>query len=255
MSTFVSAVFSERGAILALLAFAVWFRLRPHSSAARRWLIVIAIAYVVASMYAVPTIVARVVLERGFRPVTAADVRQARTAIVILGGGAETVHGWDDASLAAPTADAMERVLEAARVYQLIHPEWVISSGGRLTRRQRPDGVIMRDELLRLGVPEVRILLEAESQNTRDEAVLVEAMLRSIHAEQVVLVTSSVHMRRALAAFRAVNIDAVPAIARNPTASAPLVDWIVPYGLGRSRAVAHELLGIVYYTARGWCRF
>src|SRR6185436_7253811 len=192
-------------------------------------------------MYAVPTFIARVLLERGFRPVTAADVRPVRTAIVILGGGAQTVRGWDDAALAALSTDAMERVLEAARVYHLIHPDWVISSGGSLSPRQRADGTIMRDELVRLGVPDTRILLEVRSRNTHDEAVEVEPMLRSIQAEQVVLVTSSVHMRRALATFRAVNIDAVPAIARNPNASAPLIDRIVPkgYGLTRSRALTH----------------
>ena len=64
-------------------------------------------------------------------------------------------------------------------------------------------------------------------------------------------------MRRALASFRAVGVDAVPAVARNPF---PAPDrpgrWLpTSEGFGEGAFVAHEVLGLSYYWLRGWARF
>src|SRR5262245_24958732 len=240
MNAIILGVFSARGAIFALVLFAIWFWRRPTSPAPRRWLAIAAVLYVAASIYAVPTFVARLMLERGFRPFAVSDVRKAKTAVVVLAGGVRTVRGWDQSPIAVAGFDTLARVLEAARVYHLIEPDWIISTGGTFDVRQLPEGVVVRDLLVRQGVPDGRILIETRSRTTRDEAVLVEAMVRAIHAEQVVLVTSWVHMRRALAAFRAVGIDAIHAIAPEPSADSPVVARLVhkPNRLDRSRAVA-----------------
>ena len=93
-----------------------------------------------------------------------------------------------------------------------------------------------------------------ETVATHDEAVLVAPILRSLRPSQVVLVTSAVHMRRALATFRAQGIDAIPAIARDPHLSLPLWQKLLPtyHGLEATSDLAHELLGIPYYAVRGW---
>src|SRR5215471_21520973 len=251
MNAIIEGPLSSRGAILALVVFAIWFWRRPASPAPRRWLAIVAVLYIAASIYAVPNVVARLTLERGFRPFAAGDVRKARTAVVVLAGGVRTVRGWDHSPIPGAGFDTLERVLEAARVYHLIEPEWVISTGGTIDPHQLPEAPVIRDLLVRQGVPAERILIETRSQTTRDEAVLVEKIVRENHTEQVVLVTSWVHMRRALAAFRAVGVDPIPAIAPEPSADSPVVERLVPkpIGLERSRAVAHELAGILYYTA------
>ena len=110
------------------------------------------------------------------------------------------------------------------------------------------------DQLVRIGIPSERIVVESDSQTTHEEAVLVAPMLKSLGAERVVLVTSDIHMLRSLGAFRAYGVDAVPAIAPATSAGEPLRARIVPSesGLGRARAVAHEVFGMIYYVARGW---
>jgi uncharacterized SAM-binding protein YcdF (DUF218 family) len=114
----------------------------------------------------------------------------------------------------------------------------------------------MRTALVQLGVPATRILTESTSLNTRDQAILVRPMLDRLEAQQVVLVTSQVHMRRSLGAFRAAGITAIPAVAedRGPDLSWPL--WILPSGSGlqTSAMAAHEGAGLVYYALRGWYR-
>jgi len=69
-----------------------------------------------------------------------------------------------------------------------------------------------------------------------------------------VLVTSGTHMRRSLGTFRAQGIRAIPAIARDPLTAIAWSDWLLPSDLGlwKSSSVIHEIMGLVYYTARGW---
>ena len=141
------------------------------------------------------------------------------------------------------------RTLEAYRVYRLADDARIVSSG-------RSVAAVMRDTLVGLGVPDSRIVLEDDSRTTHDEAVLIARMLRQLQPRQVVLVTSAVHMRRALATFRAQGIDPVPAIARDPHLSLPLWQKLLPtyHGLEATSDLAHELLGIPYYAVRGWLR-
>jgi uncharacterized SAM-binding protein YcdF (DUF218 family) len=81
-------------------------------------------------------------------------------------------------------------------------------------------------------------------------------MLRSRGIQLVVIVTSDTHMRRSIGTFRAVGIDASPAIAPDPHRQAPWWDWATPStpGLDHTARVVHELIGLPYYWARGWWR-
>jgi uncharacterized SAM-binding protein YcdF (DUF218 family) len=250
----VDNIFTSIGAISAFVLTAGWIAARPQSRAARRTAVGLALVYVVASVYAVPQAVGWALFTRGLRPFAASDVAPGRTAVVLLGGGTDTAHGIGDTTLAVASGDGLERVLEAARVFNMTHAEWLIASGGTLDDRQERDAIVMRDELVQIGIPAARIVLEAESRSTHEQAVLVAPMLKSLGAERVILVTSDVHMPRSLGAFRAYGVQAIPAIAPATGASDPLRRRIVPTvnGLWRSRQVSHELFGIIYYRLRGW---
>jgi len=160
--------------------------------------------------------------------------------------------------LSVPNGIAAARILEAFRVYKLVDPSWIISSGGSSTSLAvaEPESIVMRDVLVRLGVPESRILLESASRDTHREAVLIAPTLRSLNVEHLILVTSEVHMRRSIGAFRAQGWSAVPAIAPDPHLVDPWREWIVPSqnGLLFSGGFVHEILGIGYYWMRGWWR-
>lgn len=256
MTSLADVLLSSTGAIVALAIAASWLSVRPQSRAARRFLTVVALLYSLASIYAIPHAVARVALLRGFHPFTVTDLPRGRTAIVVLGGGAQTVRGWEG-QFSALSGDGLERVLEAARVYRLTQAEWVITSGGVLAspKPKEPNALIMRDGLVRLGVPEARIVVEPDSRTTHEQFLRIAPILRSLGAEQVVLVTSGIHMRRSLGVFQAGNVRVISAIAPESTPET-LWGWVIPssQGLGVSRQVVHELLGIAYYAARGWWR-
>jgi uncharacterized SAM-binding protein YcdF (DUF218 family) len=153
---------------------------------------------------------------------------------------------------------AAARVLEAARVFSLVDHAIVISSGGNPhpERRSAPTGETMRDALITLGVPRDRIIVETVSKTTREEAIVVAGILKEREVDEVILVTSEVHMPRALGAFRAAGIRPIPAVAQEFERDLPWTRVFLPSkeGLAVATMNAHELLGVVYYWLRGWWR-
>jgi uncharacterized SAM-binding protein YcdF (DUF218 family) len=257
VSALVRFVFSI-GGLLAVTAFCIaWLNLRPRSRRAWRTLVSGVTFYVVAGIPVIPEALAGVLLA-GLRPFEASDVPSGRAAIVVLGSGGVTVTDWAGNRFATTDPEASARVLEAVRVFRLMPSALVISSGGNSdpSDSRTPTGESMRAALLSLGVPAEQVVAETEPRNTHEEAVMVGRMLRNLQVDRIVLVTSGVHMRRSLGAFRAVGLDAVPAIARSPEADLRGIDWWLPGGRGLwySGRVVHETVGIAYYSARGWFR-
>jgi uncharacterized SAM-binding protein YcdF (DUF218 family) len=254
----VDFLFSTGGFVSVLACVLLWLRLRDRSRLARRFLVLIVVGYGAASIYPISSSAGRL-LTRGFRPFTGADVPRGRTALILLGSSAYSARDWEENVLSTLDRTGSERAVEGARVYHLVKPEWVISSGGRVYAddRNAPSAEAMRDTLIKLGVPDSRILVSAKPRTTHEEAVGVRGMLTSIPADHVVLVTSDLHMRRSLGAFRAEGIQAIPAITRRPRPRPPWnLTWLPSEaGLAEAHDVAHEFLGICYYLARGWFRF
>jgi len=257
VTALVSYVLSSGGAVLVLVLAAAWIWRRPASSRARQWLLVGALVYLALGSYGLSYATGRLLVS-GLRPLTRSDVPAGPAAIVVLGSGTHTARDWDDARF--PVLDPLSagRVLEAVRVFKLTDAAWIVASGGLVkpTDFDEPSGRTMRDALVRSGVPASRVLVETNSRNTHDEAVIVRDMLRPLDVQHVILVTSETHMRRSLGTFRAQGIRPIPAIAREPLPRLSWIRWIIPTEAGLSRAadVWHEIIGIGYYFVRGWYR-
>lgn len=256
MSRLDSFFFSTGGAVFTLFVAVTWLARRPRSGAARRFAVVAASVYAIASIYAVPAAVS-VLLTKTYHRFEQADVPPGRIALVIFGAGVEQIGGWEE-RLSIPSSIAVARVLEAWRVYRLARPEWVISSGGNPSAddSSEPSSANMRDMLVRLGVPFERIIVESKSRETHENATESLSLIRSLHADAIVLVTSAVHMPRSMGALRAAGLEPTPAIAPDPWFQNEWRDWLQPtdHGLHFSGEVAHELIGISYYWIRGWWR-
>jgi uncharacterized SAM-binding protein YcdF (DUF218 family) len=257
MGQLLSFLFSINGCLTTMLVVAVFGLIRPRSIWARRGLLAVVLWFGVASVYAVLAAATRL-LAAGYHEFNKADVPSGRTAIVLLGGGGSTVYGFEHQRLGVPGEATASRTLEAARVSRLLPDAIVVSSGGTLPsdRDYVPSGAMMRDQLVILGVAPSRIVVENESRDTHDEAVIIAQMLRARGIEHLVLVTSDVHMRRSLGAFRAQGWNPVPAIAPDPFFDGTWRDWLQPsrVGLDFTNSVVHELTGIPYYWWRGWYR-
>lgn len=248
-------LFSSGGATIAFALAGIWVVASRGSRVSRRVLLLVAAAYWVAGTYIVPATIKRVIAW-GYAPLSASDVPQARTAVVLLGSGSYLSRDWTGGQFTTVDRIGASRVVEAARAYQLLDADFVVSSGGLLETDENswPSGLAMADALVSLGVPRDRIVLEDESGTTRDEAVIVKRLLASRPVDHVVLVTSPVHMRRSVGVFLAEGITVIPAIARE---TPPFDRWwaeLIPTdkGLEESGMAAHELAGLAVYYLRGW---
>jgi len=174
----------------------------------RRLLAALLIAYLTLSL----PVVARW-LESGLHPayapiVQVSDAKGART-IVVLGNGVVSYSDERRAVHALTRRTAMN-VLEGARLYELLKPARLIVSGGAPAGAvaRVPEAAVMAEALTTLGVPRTHVVLETASHNTRDQSVLVRRMLRP--GERIILVTTPIHMRRALALFAQQGCDVAP---------------------------------------------
>ena len=266
-SDFVGYVLSAGGVVACLVAAAIWMAIAPSSRRARRFLVVAAAGFLICSVYEGQYLLTRIIVgslrpfEANAPTLSAPEAAAASgrtTAIVVLGSGSLDVEDWTGRRFSFVDRTAAARVLEAARVFSLVDHAIVISSGGNPhpERRSAPTGETMRDALITLGVPRDRIIVESVSKTTREEAIVVAGILREREVEQVILVTSEIHMPRALGAFRAAGIRPVPAVAQEFERDLPWTRVFLPSkeGLAVATMNAHELLGVVYYWLRGWWR-
>jgi uncharacterized SAM-binding protein YcdF (DUF218 family) len=245
---------SSGGVVLVLLVAVVWLYVKSKSRVPRAFLALVVLGYTAASIYPIPHAVERW-LGSPFHPLTRVDVPPGRSVVVLLGSGSHRREDWSDVKLSVLDPAGLERTLEAARVYRLLQADLVISSGGVIEQDdpEDPVGDTMKDTLVRLGVPPDRIIVERDSTNTREEAVMVAAMLPSLDVKHVILVTSPMHMRRAVGMFRAVGVEVIPAIARQREYSGSTISLApTETGLRTSALAAHELVGLTYYRLRGW---
>lgn len=123
-------------------------------------------------------------------------------AIVVLGGALSGASPPE-----RPLFDlgsAADRVWFAAALYQAGKAPWIVVSGGNLPGSAgiQVEAVAIRSMLLTLGVPDSAIRLEGNSRNTAENARESVKLIRDIGARQVLLVTSAMHMPRALRIFQ-----------------------------------------------------
>jgi uncharacterized SAM-binding protein YcdF (DUF218 family) len=253
MSEFITTLASTTGLLVGLGCGVVWLWIAPRSRGPRWWLTGLLIVYLAASVHGVARVISWP-LRRGFYTFTLADAPPAPRAIVVLGAGARTIHGRAQ-KIGILTLGGSSRVLEAARVFRVLGGPWIISSGGPPAGHDMiPESETMKRALVELGVPPERILLESTSRVTRDEAVITARMLRDLGIRSCIVVTSDLHMPRALAAFRHEGLEAAPAVARDPLDSQwKWLSWLpTRQGMEYSQEVIHEYVGLAWYWSRGW---
>ena len=149
------------------------------------------------------------------------------------------------------------RLLHAFRLYKAGKAPLIIISGGNAFPQKDllSEAAYSSDILVEWGIPEESIVVEGNSRNTRENAQETAEILRELEIKNVLLVTSALHMPRALLTFRSAGVDAVPSSSSVGSQSEhpAILDWLPSVsGLGKIEAVLHESLGILVYRLRGW---
>lgn len=176
-------------------------------------------------------------------------------AIVVLGG---TLSPPASPAREANLSAAVDRLVYATKLYRLGKSPTILISGGNATSAETMDAEsIHAAALLRdWGIPADAILTETESVNTYENAVYTKLMLDQHDLKSVLLVTSALHMPRALATFESAGVQAIPAAtdfeSRLPMASG-MEAWIAePAALEGTTRALKEYFGRLVYRQRGW---
>jgi uncharacterized SAM-binding protein YcdF (DUF218 family) len=183
-------------------------------------------------------------------PPLAADKVPRQGTILVLGGGI-----WSRPDLPAESQlsrASLRRLVEAVRIYRLMAEAEIVVSGGRgnpfLPVAEAP---VMRDFLVSLGVPEGKIIVEADSRTTFEN---VERLGAFPLRRPFILVTSARHMPRALGVFNALGERPLPAPCdvqslwevHDPSSYLPSAE-----ALAASTSAVYEYLGLAWYRLGG----
>jgi uncharacterized SAM-binding protein YcdF (DUF218 family) len=196
----------------------------------------------------------------------ALDGTPAADAIVVLGGG---TRSSDPPRPMTEVNEAGDRLLYAAKLYADDAADVVLVTGGSIEWLQ-PEGIApeandMSALMQLLGVPDEALWLEAGSRNTYENALYSRQMLAKEGLNDILLVTSAMHMPRSVPLFVAQGLRVTPA----PTdflvsdaewrhlwrggPSATLINLLpnVEYLTYTTRCLK-EYIGFAVYAWRGW---
>ena len=189
-------------------------------------------------------------LEDGFRP-KALSVIERADAIVVLGGA---TRGDTHFSSLGDLNQQADRIVHALQLYRAGKAPLILLSGGA-DRDSRPEAELMQEHLELMGVSPRVLLRERESRDTRENALYSAILLRGKDVRSILLVTSGVHMRRAVPLFEAQGFRVIPA----PTdfqrlVGKPAVPRWLPTAddLVRTTYAIREFVGYQVYRWRGW---
>lgn len=233
--------------LLALLLFATGRR----RIAGAGFLLTLAWTWVLATPLAAGALTRS--LEQRFPPVELAALPEA-DAIVVLGGGV--------APPATPRQEpdlnhAADRIHYGARLYRGDKAPLVIVTGERPYPDSGPTAADAQAGILRdLGVPADAIIAPGRSTRTATDARIVREVMTEFGLDDVLLVTSALHMPRALDTFQAAGIAAFPAPTDHQYTTVPrtgTIGWLPSSeALVRSSRVFHECAGRWFYRLKGW---
>lgn len=169
--------------------------------------------------------------------------------IVVLGGGYTQAATQPLASQLG--AFTLPRVVEGVRLWHALpHTKLVLSGKGWETISE---AVAMANLAQGLGVPRERLILDSESSNTAEHPLKLAAVLGR---DGFVLVTSAIHMPRAMDHFRRAGLSPLAApVGHLLTGNYQLVNTKPPYPRGDNLAALdvlyYEWVGMLWGRVRG----
>lgn len=145
-----------------------------------------------------------------FGPGGADELPQA-DAIVVLGGSTLSAI---PPRISVEVESQGDRVLFAADLYKRGKAPKIITTGGMVAKWNGQTFFEASDAaalLVQLGVPKEAIEEETRSMTTGQNALYVKKMIEGREYKKILLVTSALHMRRAMRMFSVLDVEVIPA--------------------------------------------
>lgn len=237
--------------VAAILAIALWCS-RSHARTSK-WLILAAIFFTLGlGLTPLPDMAIRN-LERQYPEIPLTQDLSGYYGVVVLGGALEPGHVAQShlQPVLNSSAERMTAAVALARAFP--HLKIVFTGGEGMYFGTGPSEAHRALTFFSsMGLPASRVLMESDSRNTYENAVMT-ARLPGINTQQKwLLLTSAWHMPRSMATFRKAgwNVSAYPVDYRTGDTT-PWTYYDTARGIDRWDLLLHEWLGIVAYRLTG----
>lgn len=161
-------------------------------------------------------------------------------AIVVLGAG--------QLGRALLSDESMLRLIHGIELYKSGLAPIIVLSGAADSDSSSSEVSLRAKLAVTMGIPPDAILREGTANTTREESLHISATLRQRHANSILLVTDSLHMRRAMYVFERTGLRVQPSISADyPSAVVSAKDrlWL-------TMRIVEETGALLYYRAAGY---
>jgi uncharacterized SAM-binding protein YcdF (DUF218 family) len=173
----------------------------------------------------------------------------AGDVLILLGGGLYD-EVLDLSGKGAPAAESLARLVTAARAQETLQVP-IIVSGGKVFAGKPAEAEVIRRFLIDLGVPAGMIIIEDQSRDTVENARFSGAICTRRGLHKPLLVTSALHMERAVRAFAKERVKVVPLpvnLLARERRHYVWAEYLPDPGALRCTSLAlHEYLGLLFY--------
>jgi uncharacterized SAM-binding protein YcdF (DUF218 family) len=193
-------------------------------------------------------------LERQYPPRTMAQTPGADVAILLGGALGQPLPPRVEVYLSGGAG----RVLHASRLYRAGKVKRVLVSAGNIpwALAIKPEAELIKELLVEWGVPSEAIEIATASRNTYENGREIERMWKARGFKSALLVTSAIHMPRAIAVFRHAGLPVIASTADVLVVdgdSRDLFAWLPDASaLAGTTKALKEWMGILVYRLRGY---
>jgi uncharacterized SAM-binding protein YcdF (DUF218 family) len=174
--------------------------------------------------------------------------------IIVLGGAVSAYRLATRGEVGL--TDAAERILVVPELARKFPDAKIVYSGGDpgLFTKHGSEAAVIPALFEKLGVPPDRITLESRSRNTAENAAYSKVLAAPKPGERWLLVTSAMHMPRAIGAFREAGfpVEAYPVDYKtNGWQDLGSLVGSLSAGLRQTDTALHEWIGLIAYRLTG----
>ena len=146
-------------------------------------------------------------LEHPYKPVSMSILNEA-DAIVVLSSGSFTKVGDDD-NFRYELSDA-DRFFSGIELLKKYKANRLIFTAGQVPwiSNWKPEGIVLRDKAISLGISQAKILVTENVKNTHEESIATTKLIPN--NSSIILVTSAFHMHRSKYLFEKQGFDVIP---------------------------------------------
>jgi uncharacterized SAM-binding protein YcdF (DUF218 family) len=163
--------------------------------------------------------------------------------IVVLGGGHISDPKMPISSQIS--RESLVRLTEAIRLHREIPQSKLVLCGGKVFDKT-PEAQLMYNTAIIMNVSPYNMIMESKSRDTEEQAKLIGTIVKK---NRFILVTSALHMPRAIKLFRIAGLTPIPAptdyITKKKCLS-PRDFYPAPGNLDKAERAFHEYIGIIW---------